>query len=460
MRTGGVVGAILWLWMSTAIAAPNFVIMMTDDQRFDAMSCAGNTIVKTPNMDRLAREGVRFKNMFVTNALCAPSRATLLSGLYSHKTGVVDNRNRPIPASVALLPDLLRGAGYDVGFAGKSHTQGSLRDRTWDFYFGFKGQGNYLKPVIAEGVTGKDLPREGYMDDVTTGRAIEWLKTRKQSKPFCLFLFFKAPHRSWTRAPRHAGLYKDLTVPTPATFNYDEEANPDNKPQAFLRADNRVGDYPDVATLDGFVKDYYATVTAVDENIGRVLDALTESKQLDETVVLHTSDNGFFHGEWKRFDKRFMHEPSIRVPMLVRYPKLAKAGATPDSMALNVDIAPTVLDLAGVKPPISMQGRSFAPLLAGETPATWRKDWLYAYYEYPDAHKVRPHRGVRTDRYKLIHYYMDPEEYELYDLASDPGERNNLHGKPESKALFDQLAGRLAELRRETGEDKYTPPHP
>jgi arylsulfatase A-like enzyme len=259
----------------------------------------------------------------------------------------------------------------------------------------------------------------------------------------------KAPHRSWVRAPRHTELYKDVQIPKPDTWDKDPARF--GKPRAFVQADNRIGGFDDVKSLDSFLKDYYATLVAVDENVGRVLDALESSGKLDNTAILYTSDNGFFAGEWNMFDKRFMHEPSIRVPMLFRYPKMVAAAATCDSMVLNIDIAPTVLDLAEVQVPAWMHGRSMRPLLAGQ-PVEWRKDWYYEYYEFPGPHSVRKQRGVRTERFKLIHYFQEPEEFELYDLQQDPGELNNLHGKPEHAELLRQLRGRIDDLRRETGD--------
>jgi arylsulfatase A-like enzyme len=425
---------------------PNLVIMMTDDQRQDAMSCAGNKFLKTPNMDRIAGEGMRFQNMFVTNALCSPSRATLLTGVYSHTHGVIDNKNRNLPADMPLMSDYLRDAGYEVAFCGKSHQAKALRDRKWDYYFGYMGQGSYLKPRAAEGVDGKEQNYDGWMDDVVTDKAVAWLK-RKHDKPFCLFLFFKAPHRSWERAPRHQDLFKDITIPKPDLWNADRTA----KPKAFAEADNKIGTFKDIPTYEGFIKDYYAVLTGVDENVGKVLAALKETGKLDDTAVMYTSDNGFFAGEWQAMDKRFMHEPSIRVPLLVRYPKLVKAGSLNDRMVLNIDIAPTALDLAGVAVPKTMHGRSLVPLLKGDK-ADWRKDWLYEYYEFPGPHSVRKHRGVRTERYKLMHYYEAPEEFELYDLQKDPQELTNLYGKAEHAELVKQLKQRIADLRKETGD--------
>lgn len=422
---------------------PNFILMMTDDQRWDTMSLTGCTLIQTPNMDRIGREGIVFRNAFVTNALCSPSRATFLTGTYSHVNGVIDNRNRVIDPKAPFMPDLLRAAGYEVAFYGKNHLKGALRDRTWDSYFAYNGQGRYAKPLIAEGVDGKDLPHEGWMDDVVTDKAVDWLKTRGD-KPFCLFLFFKAPHRSWDRPARHADLMKDVDPPKPPT--YDNPAA--DKTAAFRDADNRIGNAKDILDYAKFIKDYHAVIKGVDDNIGKVFAALEAAKKLDDTMMLFTGDNGFFLGDWGRYDKRFMHEVSIRVPLVIRYPRMIKAGSTSDKMAINVDWAPTTLDLAGVEIPKAMQGRSLKPLLKGEA-VEWRKDWYYRYYEYPDAHKVKPHRGVRTETMKLIDYYDAPRETELYDLAKDPNELKNLANDPAYAAQLEQLRRRLDEMAKE-----------
>jgi arylsulfatase A-like enzyme len=287
-----------------------------------------------------------------------------------------------------------------------------------------------------------------------TDRALGWLK-QKREKPFCLLLWWTVPHAPFYRARRHLDLYNGVSIPKPDTFDDDLKDYP-GKPRAFANADNKIGTTilgnDDPRSLEELVKDYYAGLVAVDENIGRVLNYLSQSGQLDDTVILNTSDHGFFLGEWRMYDKRFMHEPSIRVPTTIRYPKLFPAGRTIDEMVLEMDIAPTLLELAGVDIPARMQGRSFVKLAKGE-PATWRKEWLYEYYEYPASQKVRPHRGVRTDRYKFIHYYSEkPEEFEVYDLQSDPGERHNLYGRPEHEDLTRMLKGKLTELRRQTND--------
>jgi arylsulfatase A-like enzyme len=449
-----------------AAEKPNIVVMMTDDQRHDFLSCAGHPFIKTPNTDRIAKEGYRYVNMFVTNSLCAPSRATLMTGQYSHANGVLDNLGSKLNPDAPWMPDELRKLGYEVAFCGKSHVPGHFRQKTWDYYFGFQGQGNYLKPVIAEsgpdGKIGPDKPYEGWMDDVVTDHAIEWIK-RKREKPFVLFLFFKAPHRAWQPAPRNKGLYADAVVKKPALWD-DSGAG---KPRAFLQAANMFGQYPDTKDYDGMIRDYCRCITGVDDNVGRVLKALEDMKAYDETAVLYTSDNGFFLGEWQRFDKRFMHEPSIRVPLLVKLPTAMQkdcraVGSQLDPMVLNVDIAPTVLDLAGGPAPKAMQGRSVLPFARvpprGPLPPEMqpREAWYYEYFEFPDiSHNVNKHRGVRTTKWKLIHYYDPPfkwrEEFELYDLTNDPQERVNLANRPAMQPTVKELQAKMEQLRKDLG---------
>lgn len=449
-----------------AAPKPNIVVMMTDDQRYDFMSCAGHPFIKTPNLDRIAKEGYRYTNAFVTNALCAPSRATLMTGQYSHLNGVCDNMGTRLRADAPWLPDELRKLGYEVAFCGKSHVPGHFRDKAWDYYFGFPGQGSYFKPVIAEsgpdGKIGPDKLYEGWIDDVVTDKAVAWVN-KKREKPFALFLFFKTPHRQWLPAPRHKGLYADAVVKKPALWDDAGQG----KPRAFLQAANMFGQYPDTKDYDGMIRDYCRCLTGVDDNVGKVLKALDELKIADDTAVMYTSDNGFFLGEWQRFDKRFMHEPSIRVPLLLRLPKAAGAaylppGHTPDAMVINVDIAPTLLELAGGTAPKEMQGRSMVPFVRvappGPRPAemTPRDAWYYEYFEFPDvSHNVEKHRGVRTTKWKLIHYYDPPfkfrEEFELYDLEKDPEERVNLANRPAMQATVKELRAKMAALRKELG---------
>jgi arylsulfatase A-like enzyme len=443
---------------------PNFVFLLGEGHRPDALSLNGKTIVHTPNFDRIGREGIQFPNSFTVNALCLPARSTALTGLYSHNTGCVDNKGWVVPAEVPLFTELLRNAGYEAALFGKAHI-GKLGEREWDYYFGFPGAAtDYFWPVIDEGSDGKVKPPhvyEGYVDDLVTDRAIAWLK-QKREKPFCLCLWFQAPHAPFFRPRRYLDLYNGVPIPKPRAFDDDLKGYP-GKPRAFADADNKIGGpYAKhsgtggvcARSLEEIVKDYYAGVVDTDDNVGKVFQALTDLGQLDDTVMLFTSDHGFFLGEWRMYDKRLMHEPSIRTPMLIRYPRMIRAGSTGKEMILNTDLAPTFLELAGVTIPQWLQGQSLVPLLKGEEPKSWRKDWLYEYYEYPGPTNVRKNRGVRTDRYKFIHYYEAPEEFELYDLQEDPGELHNLYGDPRYAALARRLRQRIDELRKAT-DDNY-----
>ena len=454
---------------------PNIVFIMTDDQRQDAMSAYGNPILRTPNMDAIGAGGMRFREFFVTNSLCQPSRASFLTGLYSHSHGVLSNGGGPdFVHHPGLRPDqktfvhLLREAGYRTALVGKWHMP-SL-PTGFDDWVIFPGQGRYQDPdMIANGAR---VRMRGHADDVTGDQALEFLRTRPKDKPFCLLYHFKSPHRSWMPAARHAHAFDDIDVPVPRTFE-DRLAG---RPLALKRAEMAIADMPDFAdrgvlpslpaaerkrlNLEHLVKNYYRVLLSVDENVGRLLRQLETDGIADNTIVMYTSDNGFFLGEHGLFDKRLMYEPSIRVPMLVRYPGRVKAGQVDTShMTLNIDVAPTLLDLAGVKVPDWMHGKSFAPLLTGgEIP--WRDAFLYEYYEYPAEHCVRKNRGVRTKRWKLIHFWEQPEEWELYDLEVDPDETRNLAGDRRHSAIFRQLRIRMTELRKSTGDVDEAGPAP
>jgi arylsulfatase A-like enzyme len=449
---------------STAIPAtrPNFVFVMTNGHRPSALSLMANPIVQTPNFDRIGREGAQLRQAFVINSLCLPSRATALTGLYSHATGCIDNGDRAIPAQVPMFTDVLRAAGYEVALFGKAHVK-DLGKRYWDYYFGFPSAAtDYFWPQIEQGARGAvQAPQtfDGYVDDVVTSHALEWVK-EKREKPFCLLLWMQSPHAPFFRARRHLDLYNGVPIPKPATFDDDLKGYP-GKPRAFADADNKIGTYAlhsqtrmnSARSLEEVTKDYYAGIVLADENMGKTFEALTTLGVLDDTVILFTADHGFFLGEWRMYDKRFMHEPSIRVPLFIRYPRLIKPGTVvADKMTLNLDWAPTILDFAGVPVPSQMQGRSLVPLLQGEQPANWRKEWLYEYYEYPGPHNVKKNRGIRTDRYKLMHYYEEPQEFELYDLQEDPGELRNLYADARYASLTRELLARIDELRKETGD--------
>lgn len=442
---------------------PNIVCFLGEGLRADESSLAGNKILKTPNIDRIGHEGCVFPNAFCVNALCLPSRATILTGLYSHTTGAVSNVEGKLSPKTTLITDLLRNAGYEMAFAGKAHIDGALMDHYWDYYFGFVGQADYYRPVITEGVRGKYSPAklyEGeYVDDLLTRKTIDWLR-QKREKPFCLFLWFYAPHTPFYRPPDMVNMFNGVPIPVPSTFNEDLKDYP-GKPRAVAHADNRIGVSEvfdnDPRSLEELVKDHYVGVEDNDRNIGAVLKELDRQGATDRTAIILSSDHGFFLGEHHFFDKRLMYEPSIRVPMMIRYPKRIHAGITSDEMVLNLDLAETILDLAGIPIPSQMQGHSVMPLAEGKS-IPWRQDWLYEYYEYPGWQNIKPCRGVRTKRYKYIHFFVDPQEYELYDLQNDPDEKNNFYGKPGYEQITAQLKARLEALRKETNDTyQYKP---
>jgi arylsulfatase A-like enzyme len=439
-----------------AVKRPNLVFFLGEGQRADALSIAGNPILKTPNHDRIGREGMRFQNAFCTNALCAPARAVALTGQYSRSTGALSNMglNRPLAADIPLFTDLLREAGYEIAILGKVHGRNGFEERNWDYYFGHNDPANnYNNPFFKEGRNGKVGPQQQfhnvYPDDLTVDRALAWLEEDRGDKPFCLLVWFVAPHEPFFRPRRHLDLYRNGTIiPKPATFDDDLKDYP-GKPKGFVDATNKIGttfSHPACGSLEGIAKDYYAGLVAVDENIGRILSYLEKKNILDDTAIVQTSDHGYFLGEWRMFDKRLMHEPSIRVPFQVRYPRRIPAGTVRNEMVLDVDLAPTFLDLAGLPIPAHMQGKSVLPLAKAADPS-FRKEWYYEYFEWPNPETVRPHRGIRTDRYKLIHYLLDPQEYELYDLQADPHETRNLYGSPAHAALQQQLLARIEAMR-------------
>jgi len=436
-------------------ARPNILFIMTDDQRYDAMSCAGNEILKTPNMDRLAEQGLRFRNAFVTTSLCGPSRASILTGQYAHTTGVRTNRDRLRPDAVTF-PRLLQQAGYRTGIVGKWHLR--ITPPGFDYHAVLPGQGRYQDPLLI--INGERRKFHGHCTDVITDRALEFLR-QSRSQPFCLLLHYKASHRTWIPAERFAGLFRQVTIPEPETFHETYAG----KSRAVAEADMKVADMKDFrergvpqdlpaeqrkrGNFQALVKYYYRTLAGVDENLGRVLRFLDEHGLTDNTLVIYTSDNGFFLGEHGFFDKRLMYEESIRVPLLVRYPRLVRAGASDEHMVLNIDLCPTILALAGVPIPPGVQGMSLVPLLQARA-VPWRESFLYEFFEFPGVHSVRKHRGVRTERWKYIHFYEPPEEFELYDLQADPHERRNLYGQTRYAEVVEQLRAELVRLRAAT----------
>jgi len=458
---------------------PNILFIMTDDHAAGHLGSYGNRLVKTPNLDRLAREGSRFTNAFVTNSLCAPSRATILTGCYSHLHGIRGNselkgREEHIDAKLLTYPQMLQASGYRTGIVGKWHlSHDPVGFDTWRV---LPGQGLYFDPEFIE--QGQRKKYRGYATDLTTDFALDFLK-QPSEKPFCLVYQHKAPHRPFQPPPRFAHLYDGVEIPVPPTYDDDYATRKMAKEAEDMRFDVSLApDYPDLPKgLDAaarkkwiyqrFVKDYYGAIAAVDENLGRVFTHLEQTGQLDHTLIIYTSDNGFFVGDHGWYDKRFMYEPSLRVPLLIRAPGGRRAQVSP-AMAVNIDLAPTILDYAGVPPAPSMQGRSLRPILEGKAPRDWRRSVYYAYYEnswaelqgkgkeahadptfqYLTPHRVPPHRGVRTETHKLIHYYGDqPPSWELFDLRQDPEERQNLYGRPGMSKLTRQLERELARLK-------------
>ncbi len=427
---------------------PNVIFFMTDDQRWDSMSCAGNPYLQTPNMDRLAREGAYFTNAFCTNSLCGPSRATCLTGKYSHNTGVRINEGT-FPTDQETFLEAARREGYRTAFVGKWHNKQWGRDRHFDYYFGFRGQGEYLDPLIQE----NDQPErqyEGWVEDILADKTLDFIRAvAAEQQPFMVCHWFKTPHQGCDPAPRHEHLLEGVTFPKPASFDTDYAG----KPRAVREADLKIGGSGPTSYVqdwDEFLRDYYRVLTGVDENLGRILDLLDELGLADNTLVIFTSDNGYFHGEFGFFDKRLMYEPSLRIPLLVRYPKKIKPGTRIEQFALNIDFPVTIMDYAGMDIPADVDGASLAPILEGQSPPDWRQDLLYEYYAYPDWHYVKPHKGIRTSKWKYIHYYDFPDhEYELYDLEHDPQELTNLYGDPQYRPVVEQLAARLVALREQ-----------
>jgi arylsulfatase A-like enzyme len=438
---------------------PNILCIVGEGVRWDELSSTGNKLIHTPNMDRIGREGCVFHNAFVVNALCLPSRATMLTGMYSHSTGAVSNVQGKIDPKLPLVSDLLQKAGYETAFLGKSHVEGALMDHYWDYYFGFVGQADYYRPRITEGIKGKYGPEKlyagQYVDTLLTQKAVEWIG-QKRDKPFVMFLWFYAPHAPFFRPKDMVNKFNGVSIPVPKSFDEDSTGYA-GKPRAVATADNQIGSSEvgsdDPRSLEELVKDHYAGVEDNDRNIGAILGELERQQVLDRTTILLSSDHGFLLGEHHFYDKRLMYEPSIRVPMILRYPGKIKPGTTSDDMVLNLDMAPTLLQLADLPVPTEMQGKSFLPLAEGEQ-VPWRQDWLYEYYEYPGFENVKPCRGVRTARYKYIEFFLEPKEYELYDLEKDPDEVHNLYGKPGYEELTHHLQARMEELRTQT-DDHY-----
>jgi arylsulfatase A-like enzyme len=473
---------------------PNILFIFSDDHAQHAISAYGSKVNQTPHLDRLASEGARFLRSFVTNSICTPSRATLLTGQYSHRNGVpVFNRFDGQRDHVAKR---LQKAGYHTGMIGKWHL-GS--DPTgFDRWVVLPGQGEYWNPRFL--VPGSQLTIEGHCTAITTQLGLEFLETRPKDRPFFLMLHHKAPHRGWEPDTKHQEMFRNRTFPEPDTL-FDDYATrpaalPENRqtiardltrrdlklePPEDLKGPERntwLNTSPKQLEVDGktlqgeslvrwkyqrYMQDYLACVQGVDDSVGAVLDFLDRNGLSDNTVVIYTADNGWYLGDLGMYDKRFMYEPGLKTPLIARGPGIQRS-STPDAMALNIDLAPTFMDLAGLSVPDWMQGRSLVPILHGKTPSDWRTSIYYRYYHDPGHHNTRAHYGIRTATHKLI-YYWKKDTYEMFHLAEDPAEQRNLLFAPNEsdranvQATFEELKSQLKQLQNQVGDEgQYADP--
>jgi arylsulfatase A-like enzyme len=467
---------------------PNIVFIMSDDHAAHAISAYGSHVNRTPNIDRLAKEGMLLTSVFATNSICTPSRAAILTGQYSHVNGVtVFNR---FDSSRLTVARLLHDAGYYTGMIGKWHLGSDpVGFDRWEI---LPGQGVYMDPVFYTAQSETTFTGR-YATDVITDLGIDFIRERPRGKPFFLMLHHKAPHRPWEPDSSHRAPFVDRWIPEPSTlwdsYATRTDALHENEqrvakdltrrdlklvPPSGLAGDSLarwLGTKPDTVTttragatvtLTGealarwkyqrYMQDYLATVQSVDDNIGRLLDYLDRNGLARNTIVIYTSDQGFFLGDHGLFDKRFMYEESLRMPFLVRWPAAIAAGSRSDAMALNIDFAPTFLEAAGAPVPNTMQGRSLLPVLRGRVPPDWRTSMYYRYYHDPGDHNTRAHYGVRTKTHKLI-YFWKKNQWELYDLVNDPQEMNNIYGQPGQERLTASLEAELRRLKRAFGDD-------
>ncbi len=532
---------------------PNIVYIMCDDHAYQCISAYGSALSKlapTPNIDRLAERGMRFDRAFVENSLSTPSRACLMTGQYSHQNGQ-RQLGEGIDTSCTFFTELLQEAGYQTAVVGKWHM--GCDPKGFDYYHVYNDQGQYWNPQYRGTDTNNEfVVEEGYSTDLTTDHALDFIEHRDPSKPFCLLLHHKAPHRNWQANLKYLGMYDDVEFPMPENF-YDDYAtrgsavrtqkmsvtrdmrweqdfkvpemldlnNPDSQDSynALMGEINRMtpkqrsawgryyfprnrrlleaqlkGKDLDNWKYQVYIRDYMSVIASVDESVGRVLDYLDKNGLTDNTMIVYTSDQGFYMGEHGWFDKRFMYEESLRTPLIVSYPGHTKPGSVCNRLVQNIDYAPTFLALAGVQQPKDMPGRSLVPVLAnGDNVKNWRQSIYYHYYDYPTYHMVRKHDGVRTDRYKLIHFYgkggldavpenkyqgvpgtreygtmkglesigyFEPKDEavdycELYDLQADPHEQNNIFGKPGTEKITKQLKRELNKYRKTLAVDEY-----
>lgn len=496
--------ALFSLVAATAAAAqttrPNIVYIMTDDHTAQAMSCYGESLIPTPQLDALASDGVRFSNSFVANSLSGPSRACMITGKHSHKNGFTNNEHGIFDGSQQTMPKLMQAAGYQTALVGKWHLVSTPTG--FDYFDILEGQGEYYNPTFIH-QDGSKSRSEGYCTNVITDKAIDWIEHRDTSRPFIILVHHKACHRDWLPELKYIRAFEDVTFPLPENFydtyegrvaaqqqemsiasDHDMDLIYDNKvylpgdtsrlSQLYLDYIGRLDPaarrqydqfYDSLSTafrqhpLTGralteykyqrYMRDYAKVTRTLDDNIGRLTQYLKDAGLWDNTLVVYTSDQGFYMGEHGWFDKRFMYEESLNTPLLMHLPEgYRRRGVVPE-MVQNIDYAPTFLDLAGAPIPADIQGESLLPLLRGEqTVGKWRDAIYYHYYEFPAEHMVKRHYGVRTARYKLIHFYDDIDQWELYDLQEDPHEMHNLYGKPEMAKVQRQMHKKLKVLQK------------
>ncbi len=480
---------------------PNIVFIMSDDHAYQAISAYDSRLIQTPNIDRLAKEGMRFTNACVTNSICAPSRAVILTGKHSHLNGKIDN-NSPFDTSNVTFAQLLQSAGYQTAMFGKLHFGNTPKG--FDEFKILPGQGDYYNPDFITS-TG-DTTIKGHVTDIITDLTIDWLENRrKPDQPFLLLYLHKAPHRAWMPAQRHYEAFTKKTFPMPTTLMDDYASRSQASPQSemsilnhmYLSYDNKLptsvmrdlGFEEDkmyehmMSRLDEtqrsqwdavynpigqtfkefystmndstllvwkyqrYMQDYLGTIAGIDENVGRVLDYLDDQNLTDNTLVVYTSDQGFYLGEHGWYDKRFMYNQSFKTPLLIRWPHVITPKTTADQMVQNLDFAQTLLEAAKIVPPLDMQGESMMPILTGHTEKWKREAVYYHYYEYPGVHAVKRHYGIATREYKLMHFYYDIDEWELYDRIADPEEIENIYHNPSYRTIVDSLKQELLKIR-------------
>lgn len=479
---------------------PNIVFIMSDDHAYQAISSYGGPLAElapTPNIDRIAAEGMRFERCMVTNSICGPSRATILTGKYSHQNGFVDNTwGTEFDFSQLTFTKVLQQVGYKTAVIGKLHLGGTPTG--FDYYDILPGQGSYYNPTFINDSGQYNMV--GYTTEIIADKTIAWIEGVKNAdQPFMVMMQHKAPHRAWDPGPNELGMYEDLTFPEPATLfddysgrraaslnnmsisesmTLDRDLKMTDQPRRGLNEDqlelwnsiygpifeeftesNLSGDDLVRFKHQRYMKDYLSCVSAVDKSVGEVLDYLEESGLAENTIVVYTSDQGFYLGEHGWFDKRWMYEESLRTPLLIKWPKVIEAGSVNADLVSNLDFGETFIDIAEAEIPEEMQGESMLSILKGKTPADWRKGHYYHYYEHPSEHHVMRHYGIATDRYKLIHLYYDIDEWELYDLEKDPMEMKNVYKDPAYSEVKEDLHLQLEELREVYGDSEALNQH-